>query len=178
MRLMCRWMLPVTLLSLSLMACGYALVGRGSNIPEDVQLVYLETFENRTQRAELEQFVTQAIAEELVTRQQFSIAADLSGADAVLRGAIVGFVVAPIAFDNQGRADEYEISIIARVVFERTAPPGETGEQLWSNERYVFKEIYEIEASEVGFFDRENLAIDETAARFAETMVSDLLEGF
>ena len=49
---------------------------------------------------------------------------------------------------------------------------------LWSNERYLFRELYELEASEASFFDRENLAIEQSAARFAETVITDLLEGF
>ena len=48
-------------LLLALSSCGYALVGRASNIPADIKAVYLRPFENRTQRSQLEQFVTRAI---------------------------------------------------------------------------------------------------------------------
>ena len=167
-----RWL--VILASLWLSGCGYALVGRGSNIPEDVRSVYLEAFVNQTPRAEVEQFITEAIADELVTRQRFSLAADAGSADAILRGSVVGFRVTPITFDADGRAEEYEISITAQVSFLRTG----SDEALWSNDRYLFRENYEVEPSESGFFDRENLAIAETSIRFAETMVTDLLEGF
>ena len=34
-----------------LSGCGYALVGRGSNIPEDIKTVYIKPLENRTQRS-------------------------------------------------------------------------------------------------------------------------------
>ena len=154
--------------------CGYALVGRGSNIPEDVRNVYLEPFTNETPRVEVEQFLTQAIADELVTRQRFTIVTAAEDADAVLAGSVVGFRVTPLTFDADGRAEEYEISITARVAFTRQ----DTEVALWSNDRYLFKEAYELETSDENFFDRETLAIEESAGRFAETMVTDLLEGF
>lgn len=157
-----------------LVGCGYALVGRGSNIPVDVRRVYLEPLENRTTRSQVEQFLSQAIADELVTRQRFSLTAGAAEADAVLAGSVVAFTVTPITFDADGRASEYEISITAQMSFERTG----SEEVLWSNDRYVFRETYQIDPSEAGFFDRENVAIEGSAERFAETVITDLLEGF
>jgi outer membrane lipopolysaccharide assembly protein LptE/RlpB len=160
--------------AIATLACGYALVGRGSNIPEDVQRVYLSPFENLTPRSQIEQFITQSIADELVTRRRFTLVGSETEADAVLSGAVVSYRATPLTFDASGRADEYEIAVTARVLFQRV----DAEDPLWSNENYLFKENYELQGSEVDFFDRENLALEETARRFAETMVSDLLEGF
>lgn len=154
--------------------CGYALVGRGTNIPEDIQEVYLSPLENRTQRQQVDQYVTEAIAEELVKRRRFDVVSDRGEADADLSGAVMAFGLTPISFDDQGRATEYEISITAQVLFRRV--PGD--EVVWRAENYVFRENYEIELGEGGFLDREEQAIRDAAERFAETMVSDLLEGF
>ena len=49
---------------------------------------------------------------------------------------------------------------------------------MWENDRYLFRETYEIDESAEDFFDRENEAIVKAAQRFAESMVADLLEGF
>lgn len=160
--------------ALILSACGYALVGRGTNVPEDVRKVYLSPFENRTQRQQVDQFVTEAIAEELVTRRRFDMVGNLEEADADLSGAVAAFGLTPITFDDQGRATEYELSITARVLFRRV--PGD--EVIWRAEQYLFRETYEVDLGEAGFLDREEVAIRDAAARFAETMVSDLLEGF
>lgn len=157
------------------LGCGYALVGRGSNIPEDVQEVLLKPLENETTRSEVEQFLSQAIAEELVTRQRFRLVTEESDADAVLEGSVIDFRVTPVTFDAEGRGEEYEITIVSKMSFHRT---DEDETSLWANERYIFKENYELEASEASFFDRENLAIEESAGRFAETVITDLLEGF
>lgn len=163
-----------------LSGCGYALVGRASNIPEDVRRVYVEPLENLTARSQVEQFLTRSITDELVTRQRFKVVASRSEADAVLSGTVTAFAVTPVTFDGQGRATEYEIVINARMAFVRRDGDGDpTNDQvIWSNDRYVFREPYEVEVSPEQYFDREDVAIEDAADRFAETMVSDLLEGF
>ena len=155
--------------------CGYALVGHASNVPTDVHEVYVQPLENRTPRAQADQFLTRSIADELVTRQRFAVLSSPEGADAVISGAVTAFAVTPVAFDAEGRATEYEIVITAAMEFRRA---GEDGEVLWQNDRYVFRQSYPISVSEVEYIDLGDQALQEAADRFAETMVSDLLEGF
>jgi outer membrane lipopolysaccharide assembly protein LptE/RlpB len=161
-------------LAVSLAGCGYGLVGRGNNLPADIRSVYLKPLENKTPRTQAEQFLTRAIADELVTRQRFSVVASEAGADAELSGAVVAFGATPVTFDNSGRATEYEISITASILFKRVGKE----QILWKNERYNFRESYPVEVSNTGYFDQENLALEKASKRFAQTMVSDLLEGF
>ncbi len=155
--------------------CGYALVGRGSNLPEDVHRVYVAPLENRTSRAQADQYLTRAIADELVTRQRFTVVADAAESDATLSGSVNAFGVTPVAFDTEGRATEYEIAITAAMALKRT---GGDEAVLWSNDRYVFRQNYPIEVSETEYVDREDQALQVAADRFAETMVTDLLQGF
>ena len=95
-------------------------------------------------------------------------------ADAQLVGEVTAFRVTPVTFDTEGRAQEYEISISADVSFERVG----SDEVIWANEDYLFREIYEIGDEAGAFFDRENVAAQEAAERFAETIITDILEGF
>ncbi|HBL28235.1 MAG TPA: hypothetical protein DD490_15480 [Acidobacteria bacterium] len=159
---------------LLLSGCGYALVGRGSNLPADIKTVYLRPLENRTPRSQVEQALTRAIADEMVKRQRFSMVGSPDGADAELSGAVVFYGATPVTFDPSGRATEYEISLTAQIAFKRTGQD----QPIWSNDRYTFRETYPLEASNVNYVDLEDNAIEKAAERFAETMVSDLLEGF
>lgn len=173
---------PLLLVSLVVSTgCGYNLVGRASNIPEDIRSVYVRTLENSTQRTQVEQILTQAIIDELVTRRRFEVVNEEAGADAVLRGTVVEFRVRPLTFDSSGLADNFEITITADMAFQRTPTGGqraEDAEVVWSNSRYLFRQDYPLDQAGVNYFDRENLAIEETSERFAETLVTDLLEGF
>jgi outer membrane lipopolysaccharide assembly protein LptE/RlpB len=155
-------------------ACGYTLVGRASNIPPDVETVFFEPLTNETARVNVDQILTTAMTDELVTRQRFTLASSAEGSHATLSGAVTGFDVQPVTFDADRRATEYEITITAAVKLVRA--DGET--VLWRSDRYQFRDSYQLEASELGFLDRETPAIEATAKKFAETLVSDLLEGF
>lgn len=168
-------MLALLLAVLATTGCGYALVGRGSNIPADVEQVFIEPLANRTPRSQVEQVLTRAIADEMVTRRRFEVLAAEEGADAVLGGEVLAFAVTPVSFDDEGRATEYEIVIRAAVSFTRT---DEDETVLWSNDQYVFRQNYPVELSDLEYIDREDLALEEAAERFAETMISDLQEGF
>jgi len=169
----------LTLAVVTLAGCGYSLVGRASNVPADVGAVYVQPLENRTPRTQVDQFLTRAIADELVTRRRFDVLSSASGADAVISGAVTGFAVTPVAFDDQGRATEYEVVIRSAMEFRRVpAAADEEGRLLWSNSSYQFRENYPVELTDLAYFDQEDLALQEAAKRFAETVVSDLLEGF
>ncbi len=160
--------------------CGYSLVGQASTIPSDVRTVYIEPLANATQRAQVDQILTQAISDEMITRRRnFTVASERAGVDAILRGTVVSFDVRALTFDEDGLANNFEITITADMSFERPPAPGEDeGEKIWSSSRYFFREDYPLEDEGVDYFDRENLAIEETAVSFAESMVTDLLEGF
>lgn len=166
-------------LALGLLGCGYTLAGKASNIPEDIREVYVEPLENATSRSQVEQILTQAITEELVTRRRFSIVNSAAEADAILGGTVLDFGVRPVTFDSDGLATNFEIVITADMAFKRVPSAAEDeGEAIWSNARYIFREDYVLEGDGASYFDRENIAIEETAIRFADTMVTDLLEGF
>jgi hypothetical protein len=160
---------------LALGGCGYALVGRSSNLPADVRAVYIKPLENKTARTQAEQFLTRAIADEMVTRHRFSVVGSEGGADAELSGTVIGFGATPVTFDNTGRATAYEISIIAQVLFKRLDKEQHV---LWKNDRYLFRESYPVQVTGTGYIDLENTALDTASKKFAQTMVSDLLEGF
>jgi outer membrane lipopolysaccharide assembly protein LptE/RlpB len=164
---------------LLLAGCGYTLVGRSNNLPEDVRKIYVAPLENRTPRSQVEQILTQALLDELVKRRRFEVINSEAAADAVLRGAVVTFAVRPVTFDADGLANKFEISITADMRFERP-PRGGANEPtvLWASSRYSFREDYPLTEGGLSYFDRENLAIEETAETFAETLVTDLLEGF
>ena len=168
----------LVLTGLLLSGCGYNLVGRASNLPEDIEKVAIEPLKNSTTRPQVEQILTNAISDEMITRRRFTMVNNVDEADAILRGNVLSFNVRPLSFDREGLANNFEVTITADMRFQR--PPtleDEEGEIVWSNSRYIFRQDYPVDPGEA-FFDRENLAIEETAIRFAETMVTDLLEGF
>ena len=154
--------------------CGYALVGRGSMLPAEVRVIRFQTLVNGTSRVGVEQRVSREIARELATRGRFEVRADARSADAELSGTVTQFDLYAVAFDELGRAKEYQVAITARMSL-KTLPDEKV---LWENPAYTFRDNYTLPTSAASYADRENEAIDRVAERFAASLVSSVLEGF
>lgn len=162
--------------SVLLSSCGYALVGRANFLPADIRTVHVPPFVNRTTRVELDQRVTQAIAEEMVARGRLRLVNNPADADVILRGAIESFNVSPVAFNEQVRATKYQVMVTARI---ELVDHRKEDAVLWKNDQYVFSETYSIDdPAATDAFDQETRAIREIAERFSKSVVTNLLEGF
>ena len=155
-------------------SCGYALVGRGSFIPGYIRIVAIPTFVNRTQRFELEARLTDAVTREFVSRGNYRIVGEETGADAMLRGEILSFFVRPLALNRGEEADSWEVEIRARVTFTDLI----ANKVLFTNSAFQFRDQFEFPGSTDNIVDVEIGAIDEIAVEFARSVVSSILEGF
>ncbi len=156
--------------------CGYGLVGRTSSLPPDIEEIYIQPLSNRTLREQIDQEFTRAITNEFLRRPRFKIVNTANEADAVLTGEVSNFQVRAVLFgaEDEGRAREYEILVLARMEFRRSG----TEEVIWQQPFYQFRENYTFDLDPLSFTDREDLAVLEVADEFAETLVIDILEGF
>src|SRR6059058_5129985 len=158
----------ITLATLLLTSCGgYALVGRGNMLDPSIHTIEVPSFVNKTTRVELEQRVTQSVADEFVSRGRLRLVTAPAEADAILRGLIDSFGIFPIAFNQQGRATQYQISITAKI---ELLDHRNEDKVLWKNDQYRFTENYQIDINSTDAFDQETRAISEIAVRFAETL--------
>jgi len=170
-----RTIVPILILGCLAGACGYTLVGTGNFLPPEIRTIQIPTFINRTTRVELEQRVTQAVADEMVSRSGRRLVANEKDADAILKGTIESFGITPIAFNEQGRATRYQVGVIAAI---ELVDHRNDDKVIWKNDHYNFTENYAIDLASGDSFDQETRAIQEIAQRFAESVVSSLLEGF
>jgi outer membrane lipopolysaccharide assembly protein LptE/RlpB len=154
--------------------CGYALVGTGNILDPSIHTLYVPAFVNRTTRVEVEQRVTQSVADEFVSRGRVRLVTDPKEADIVLKGSIDTFNLSPVGFD-QGRATQYQISITANI---ELLDHRHEDKVLWKNDQYRFVENYQVNLESSDSFDQESRAIREIAQRFAQSLVANLLEGF
>ena len=160
---------------LLLTGCGYALVGHNVSLDPKIKSVQVPALVNKTTRVGLEQVVTQSVADEMVSRGRLKLVSNPNEADAILRGSIDSFGIFPIAFNTQGRATQYQVSITANI---ELVDHRNEDKVIWKNDQYRFAENYQIDVASTNAFDQETRAITEIAQRFAETLVTNLLEGF
>jgi len=164
---------------ISAVSCGYTLSGYGSSVlPETVSVVAVVPFENRTQRPEIEQRVTEAVAAELSRRGRsksgrIRVVTRVADADAVLEGAIMRYQTRSVEFASNGRATRIE----AQVLLQATLREIKTDTILWSQTGLIFKEQFDVPPTGE-FFDQETLALDDIARGVAQVLVSSIVEGF
>jgi hypothetical protein len=163
------------LVAVVLQGCGYALVGTGRGIlPEGASAVFVESFVNDTPRVGLEQRLTDAVIRELAGRARLTPVSDRSAADVELSGRILSYQVNPVRFDDQGRALEYEIAVVARV----RLTDRKSEKALFENPSFLFRQPYPVAATSSNYVDVENAAIEAMARPFARSLVTTILEGF
>jgi outer membrane lipopolysaccharide assembly protein LptE/RlpB len=160
-------------LLLSLVSCGYALVGKGSSLPAHVKTVAILPVENLTPQAGLSERMTQALMREFVSRGKYKTVDTDTDADATLTSAIVEYNRTPVSV-TEGRATFYQITLRARVVLK----DNRASKVLFQNENYAFRDDYEVTQDAADFFDQEQESIDQIAKDFARSLVSTILEGF
>jgi outer membrane lipopolysaccharide assembly protein LptE/RlpB len=154
--------------------CGYTLVGKTSTLPASIRVIRFQTLVNKTPRVGVEQRLSSEVARELASRGRFSVQAETAGADADLTGEVTGFDLFAVSFDSNGRAKDYQVRITARMSLKSL--PDE--KVLWDNPSFTFQDNYSPSTSAAAYVDLENAAIDRVAGRFAESLVTSLLEGF
>lgn len=166
--------LLILLYSLIFFSCGYHLVGTSSSLPENIKKIYVPTFANNTSQQEVEERLTDAVSKEISQRGMFQLVRSREEADGVLFGEISQFEFVPVNLDRDGRALEYQIIVGLKVSLKS---PDEK-EIFWQNDSFKFYERYPIDISSTDYFDKLYEVVDEMSLKFAESLVTTLIEGF
>jgi hypothetical protein len=171
--------LLIALLSLSLSGCGYALAGRGSNLPAHIKTIGVPQFANHTPVFEVERRITARVVAELINRGRYKVQPDRTGVDAVLIGEILSIGIAPAAFNQQQQATRYTITIVTKIEFRDL----KTDKVLWSSPGWPFSDQYEVttvvNAADPSAFLGQNVnAVERLASEFARAVVSAIMESF
>ena len=160
-------------------ACGYHLIGQSSSLPANLQKLCVMPFINRTNRAELDQRLTEQVSQEWVRRGRFQLVSNPAQADVVLSGTVTSAASMPVQFDQYGRATQYQLTVVADIQFvDRT---GEKPVVLWHDQRFSRSKPYDVNvtaATSYDYFDQEVQAMDLLAIDFARGLVVTILEGF
>jgi TolB-like protein len=164
----------VVALGVAASGCGYKLAGTGSFLPENIKVIAVAPFENRSTRPEIEVRTTEAVARELSRHGGYKIVTDKTKADAYLEGAVTDFHTTPVQFNAQGRATRLETTVVLRASLKNLS----TGDVLWSQANLLFRDQYDVQQVEANYFDLETTALDELARGAAQTLVNSITEGF
>jgi hypothetical protein len=95
-------------------------------------------------------------------------------ADAVLHGTVLATYTTPLTYDSQtGRAASVMV-----VVSMKVALVDKQGKAFYENPSYLFREQYEVPRDVNSFFEEDTPAFQRLSRDFAQSLVSNILEGF
>jgi outer membrane lipopolysaccharide assembly protein LptE/RlpB len=163
------------LLSLFGAGCGYHTAGHAATLPANLRTIAIPAFVNQTQTFKIEQTLSAAVVREFVTRTHFHIINQVNDeADAALQGTVLATYTTPLTYDSQtGRAASVMVVISMKVSLL-----DKQGKVLYQNPSYLFREQYEVPRDLNSFFEEDSPAFQRLSRDFAETLVSNILEGF
>ena len=163
------------LLSFLGVGCGYHTAGHAVTIPDNVRTIAIPAFVNQTQTFKIEQMLTAAVVRELVTRTHYHVINKVNDdADAALHGTVLSTYTTPLTYDSRtGRAASVMVVISMKVSLL-----DKQGKVLYQNPSYLFREQYEVSRDLNSFFEEDSPAFQRLSRDFAQTLVSNILEGF
>lgn len=149
--------------------CGYRLANKNFGGGEG-QTIAVPTFTNGTTTYRIEQRLTEAVRQELIRRTRFKVVPATTG-DLVMSGEVLNYAAVPVIFNQQGRGSAYTMLVDMNVRVTNT----KTGEVVFQNDRWTFREVFELSQSSAEFVPEDTAALDRLARRFAASLVATVM---
>jgi hypothetical protein len=156
---------------LALGGCGYSL---RPSLPPGINSVHVPVLVNRTQEPGIEDFITSALTEAVVTGGRVKIAPSRDLADASLEGSIVEYRLISLAFDRSANVTQYRLIIGLALTFTDLKQK----KVLWKQDRIEERADFQVAGQVTQTLAREEAAVRAAAVEVARAIVSFALEGF
>lgn len=98
------------------------------SVYSNIEYVYIESFNNKTEEYDLETDLREQVINELVGRHLFKIVSEKDEADAVVKATVKRFNRKAQVYNEQEEVQEYMIEVFSKVDFYNT----EKAENIWS----------------------------------------------
>jgi len=164
-----------SLLSGTLVSCGYHVGGHADLVPKSIQTIAIPAFQTRSTRYRMIDILPEQIAREFKARTRFRIVDNPNEADAVLNGRLNTAQVFPVVFDpTSGKATTISVTVSLTIsLIERS-----TGRVLFSRANLGFRQNYEAAVDPHQYFDESGPALDRLSRDVARDIVSAVVENF
>jgi hypothetical protein len=171
------WGNVLLLLAIMFTACGYHVRPYVGKLPNGIQSIGIPTFQNHTNQYRIEQLISSAVLKQFSLRTRTPVNSSSSGVDAVLLGEIRNVSSVPVAFGTQMIGSQtfgsaFMITVEASIKLKRTGD----SKVIWQNDRFLFRERYELNSNVQEFFPEDNPALERLARLFAESLASAILD--
>lgn len=162
----------ITLCSATL-GCGYKLMGRGGEFPDEITSLAIGPLENRTKEANLGAIFVSALRKEFIFRREVEIVNEQK-AQAALQGTITSLTVCSLAYDEEARAREYRVTITLNLLLIRKGDDA----ILWRGDNIEGESEYLASTNVIVEEGRKDSAVRKIAADLAEEIYIKIKERF
>jgi outer membrane lipopolysaccharide assembly protein LptE/RlpB len=150
--------------------CGYSL---RASLPAGIKTLHVPVLENRTQEPGIEDFITQALTQAVVTSGRVRMAG-AAEADAILEGQIVEYALTSLAFDKTANVTAYRL----RLGLSLTLRDVKKNSVIWKQDRIEERADFQVAGQVTTTLARENEAVRRAAVEVSRAIVSFAFEGF
>jgi hypothetical protein len=162
----------ICLFTALILSCGYVFAPQGEYIDKRITTVYVQSFENKTAQAELENYVRTAFIDQLILSGRFKIVQKVESADAIIKGSILNLNTSPLSYRANTLVAEERATMILEVNFREK----ESGKTIWSSKNVTGQVDYKME-NNINMYPmtRKNAFIklaDDTAEKAFNLMMS------
>lgn len=158
--------------------CGYALAGRGSFLPDYIQIVGVPNFNNKSTAFEIERVLTDRVRTEFSNRGRYRVQPDTNNVDAILTGTIVSVQFANTSYTSGSQAARIQLMVTASFEFKDVRE----NKVIWTRPSMVFREEFEptttLGTDAAAFLGGNSNALERLAQTFARSLVTTILEAF
>ncbi len=151
--------------------CGYSF---RASLPANIKTVHVPVLLNRTQEPGIEDFLTSALTQAVVTSGVAKIASNAEEADGILDGAIVEYSLVSLAFDRSANVTRYRLQIALSLALRDRR----TGDVIWKQERIEERSDFPVSGQVTQTIAREQDAVRRAAVDISRAIVSLAFEGF
>jgi outer membrane lipopolysaccharide assembly protein LptE/RlpB len=155
-------------------ACGYSFTQTGEHIDKRIGKIYVEQFTNKTDQAQLEDYVRQAFVNQIIQTSRFKVAANAETADATIKGAVLTLSMSPLSYRSNTMVAEERATMILEVTFRDS----EGGKIIWHSRNITGTVDYSIENNINLLPATRKTAFIKLANDTAERIFGQMMSGF
>jgi Lipopolysaccharide-assembly len=124
-----------------LLSCGYHFAPQGEYIDKRIQKVYVESFGNKTDQAEIENYVRTAFINQFIQFSRLKVVESTDSADAIIKGTILNLKTTALSY----RANTLAAEERATMTLELNLREKETGKIIWISKSISYTVDYTLE---------------------------------
>ncbi len=143
------------------------------NLPEGIETVAVPVIENNTYRFGIEQELTTAVIEELLTNSPLTVTSEVN-ADALLDITITSYYTRAVSYDADESVKQRELKVTLEVVFRDLAAK----KDLWHDSALSERVLYHDENTAGYTAETEEQAFTRLVDLLAERLINRIVEGW